>query len=138
MFGYTPGQQFPSAAPESFEGPLVGLEGQVQQVLYGAQPNPPRQCSVAESMATGAAVGFGAWMVWQGMKRRKQRVGEWTTPVFRSQVLWWALFILVIFLQAVWKSWWVLGGGFVLASVLATVYLAHASRKAARRGGRRP
>jgi hypothetical protein len=127
-FGYTdPGQQvqqqgaYLQGAPG---GPLVGLDGSIQQVMSGAQPQGPRRHSVAENMAIGAAVGFGSWLVWQRMKSRHQRTGTYVHPVFWFLAIWWAFMIAGFALSMEWvaETGYILGTAFVLGTVLSFAY----------------
>jgi hypothetical protein len=136
---------FPSASPwlpVVQDGPLAGLQDQLAGVLNAADshhtyiPAPGgamlqyprgRQPSVARDMAYGAAAGFGAWLVWRGMKRRKATKGEYTTPTARFFLIWWAFMVAGFAPSMMWPmdADWFLGIAFVLGTVLSLAYLAY-------------
>ena len=125
MFEFDPGQVRPQVQPPAVQGgPLGGLQGQVGSVLSSAGYRPPRPGQTAEAMAKGAAIGFGGWLLWRGMKARKQRVGEFTHPFFRFVAIWWAFMIVGFALSLGWvaETGYFLGTAFVLGTLLSFAY----------------
>lgn len=131
-----PGFPVPQA-PEG--GPLGGIQDQVAGVLNSADshhiylPGPGgallqyprgRQPSIARDMAYGAVAGFGAWVVWRRMQRRRQAKGEFTSPGFRGLALLLGFPVIGFALSMEWimETGWLFGGGCVLGVVFFIVY----------------
>jgi hypothetical protein len=137
-----PAGPFTAPLPVVQDGPLAGLQDQLAGVLNTADshhvyvPGPGgtmltyprgRQPSVARDMAYGAAAGFGAWLVWRQMKRRKAIKNEYTTPTARFFLIWWAFMVAGFALSMMWpmEADWFLGIAFVSGTVLSLAYLAY-------------
>jgi hypothetical protein len=128
-----PGNQVP------YGGPLAGLQDSTAAVLNAADPHHvylpgpdgslltyPRggQHSVLEDVAVGAAVGFGSWLIWRRMQRRKAAKGEYTSPGFRCLGLLVLPPVIGFALALAWplETDKFLGLGVVAGAVLAAIY----------------
>jgi hypothetical protein len=134
--------QAPAAGQPSWSAPvgapLADLPGQVGSVLSGAGYR-PRGYHLAEDMAKGAAIGFGAWLVWRRMQRRRQLKGEFTSPGFRALGLLLGFPVLGFILSMVWlpETGWLFGSGTVLGVVGFIVYATYRATGHGRYNSRR-
>jgi hypothetical protein len=74
--------------------------------------------------ALGAAAGFGAWLIWRQMKRRKAAKGEYTSPGWRFVGIWWIFMLAGFGLSMAWplESVWFLGVAYAVGTVASFAY----------------
>jgi hypothetical protein len=151
-----PGAPYLPGFPGAPEGPLGDLQNGVANVLNGADrhhiylptgPGGPvlqvprgRQPSMAGYWVKGAHAGFGAWLVWQQMKRRRATKGEYTSPGFRALGLMLLFPAVGLALSMLWvpESGYFLGWGCALGAVSFITYATYRATGHGRFNTRRP